>query len=186
MTAIMLSHAWSSFSPLLFAQDNAQDLDFEDELEDFEDPRHRPPHHRWVAFILIILLAIGVWYVVTDQETRSSMIRMVPDTVRARLDFRAEDPTPQRDLDVSPPSNAPPVPAFHEGQRVAVVPREGRQAHFRLRNEAEGEQRGPLVKPGDVLTVIDGSLIKQRWIYFVQTKSGDSGWIKEMDLQPRS
>ena len=186
MTATMVSHAWSSFSPLLFAQDNDQDLEFDDGLEDFDDPRYKPPRRRWFRVILLILLAIGTWYVVTNPELRSSIIQMVPDTVRTALDLQTEDPAPQRDRNVSPPSNVPPIPAFHEGQRVTVALKEGRQARFRLGNEAGEKQLGPVVKTGDVLTIIDGSLIKKQWRYFVQTKSEDSGWIKERYLQPQS
>ena len=186
MTATMLSQTWPSFFPLLFARDIDQDLDFDDELEDFDDPRHRPPRRRWFLIFLLILLGIGTWYVVTDPERRSFMIRMASDTMRTVLDIRTEDPAPQRDRNVSPPSNVPPIPAFHEGQRVTVAPKEGRQARFRLGNEAGEKQLGPVVKTGDVLTIIDGSLIKKQWRYFVQTKSGDSGWIKERYLQPQS
>ncbi len=186
MTATMDSHAWSSFSPLLFAQDNDEDLEFDDEFEDFDDPRYKPPRRRWFRVILLILLAIGIWYVVTDPERRSFIIRMMPDTVRTALDLQTEDPAPQRDRNVSPPSNVPPIPAFHEGQRVTVALKEGRQARFRLGDEAGEKRLGPVVKTGDVLTIIDGSLIKKQWRYFVQTKSGESGWFKEMYLQPQS
>ena len=166
--------------------ETGQDLEFEDELEDFDDPRHKRPRRRWFAVILFILLAIGTGYVVTDPERRSFMIQMMPDTVRATLGIRTEDPAPERERHVSFSSNVPPVPAFYEGQRVTVTLLEGRQARLRLWNEAEGEQRGPVVKTGDVLTIIDGSFIKKQWIYFVQTKSGKPGWIKERHLQPRS
>ena len=163
-----------------------QDLEFDDEVDDFDDPRHRSPRRRWFKVILLILLAIGIWYVVTDPERRASIIHMMPDTVRTALDLRTEDPALEREHNVPPRSNVPSVPAFHEGQRVNVVMKEGRQARFRLRKEAEGEQLGPVVKTGDDLTIVDGSLIKRQWIYFVQTKAGESGWIKEMYLQPQS
>ena len=163
-----------------------QDLELDDELENFDDPRQKRPRRRWFAVILLILLAIGLWYVAADPERRASVIHMMPDTVRTTLNLRADDPAPERERRVSSPSNVLPVPAFYEEQRVAVALKEGHQARFRLRNDAEGEQLGPLVKTGDVLTIIDGSLIKKQWIYFVQTKSGETGWIKERYLQPRS
>ena len=183
MTATALSHTWSPFSPLLFARDIDQDLDFDDDLDDFDDPRQKPPR-RWLTFILIILLAVGTWYVMTDPELRSSVTQMV-NTVRAVVDSFTKDPVPQPEPTVRPPApDVPPVPAFHEGQQVTVASREGRQARFRLRNGAEGEQVGPLVKTGDTLTILDGSLIKKRWFYLVQTHSGDSGWIKDTYLKP--
>ena len=163
-----------------------QDLEFDDGLEDFDDPRYRPPRRRWFRFLLLILLIIGTWYIVTDPERRSFMIHMMPDTVLATLGIDTEEPTPERERDVPPTPSVPPVPAFHEGQQVTVAMKEGRQARFRLRNAAEGEQRGPVVKSGDVLTVMDGSLIQKKWIYFVQTSAEESGWIKEMHLQPQS
>ena len=186
MTGTMLSHTWSSFSPLLFARDTDEDLDFDDEFEDFDDPRYRPPRRRWFLIILLILLAIGISYVVMDPERRSSVIETMPDTVRTALDLQTEDPVHEHDHDAPPPSKEPPVPVFHEGQRVSVGMKEGRQARLRLSDEVEGDPRGPVVKTGDVLTIIDGSLIKKEWIYFVQTETGKSGWIKEMYLQPQS
>ena len=182
----MLSHTRPSFAPLLFARDFDQDLEFDDEFEDFDDPRHRPPRRRWFLIILLILLAIGISYVVMDPERRSSVIETMPDRVSTALDLRTEDPAPEREPKVSPPSKEPPVPAFHEGQRVAVGLKEGRQARLRLSDEVEGNPRGPVVKTGDVLTIIDGSLIKKKWIYFVQTEAGESGWIKERHLQPQT
>lgn len=187
MTATTLSHTWSPFSPLFFARDIDQDFDFDDDLEDFDDPRQKPPR-RWFTFILIILiilLAVGTWYVMTDPALRSSVTHMAA-TALATLDSLTEDPVPQPDRPVPPPTpEVPTVPAFHEGQRVTVASREGRQARFRLRNGAEGEQVGPVVKTGDGLTILDGSLIKKRWVYLVQTQAGDSGWIKDTYLQPQ-
>lgn len=159
-----------------------RDFDFDDDLDEFDDLRQKPPR-RWLKFTLIILLAVGTWYVMTEPELRSSVMQMVA-TVRGALDSFAEDPVPQPEPKVQPPDpEIPPVPAFHEGQHVTVALREGRQSRFQLRNAAEGEQVGPLVKTGDVLTVLDGSLMKKRWVYFVQTRSGDSGWIKGTYLQ---
>ena len=184
MTATTLSHTWSPFSPLFFARDIDQDFDFDDDLEDFDDPRQKPPR-RWFTFILIILLAVGTWYVMTDPALRSSVTHMAA-TALATLDSLTEDPVPQPDRPVPPPTpEVPTVPAFHEGQQVTVASREGRQARFRLRNGAEGEQVGPVVKTGDGLTILDGSLIKKRWVYLVQTQAGDSGWIKDTYLQPQ-
>ncbi len=175
-----------SSSPLLFAQNDDQDLDFEDGLEDFDDSRHKPPRRRWFVVILTILLVAGLWYVVTNPEIRSSLTQVVTGIVHTALDLRAEDPASQHDRNVPGPSNIPSMPAFHEGQLVAVVLQGDPLDPFRLSNDAEGEQRGPLVKTGDVLTIIDGSLIKKKWVYFVQTTFGDSGWIKEAYLQAQS
>ncbi len=183
MTATALSHMRSPFSPLLFARDIDQDLDFDDDLDEFDDPRQKPPR-RWLTFILIILLAVGTWYVMTDPELRSTAAQMV-NTVRTAIDSFTKGPAPQPEPKVRPPApEVPPVPAFREGQQVSVASREGRQARFRLRNGAEGEQVGPLVKTGDTLTILDGNLIKKRWVYLVRTRSGDSGWIKDTYLKP--
>ena len=183
MTATALSHMWSPFSPLLFAREVDQDLDFEDDLDEFDDPRQKPPR-RWLRFILIILLAVGTWYVMTDPELRSSVAQMV-NTVRHAIDSFTQDPVPPPEPKVRPPApEIPPVPAFHEGQQVTVASREDHQARFRLRSGVEGEPVGPFVKTGDTLTILDGSLIKKRWVYLVQTHSGDSGWIKDMHLKP--
>ncbi len=184
MTATMPSHIRLSFAPLFFARETDLDFEFDDEFEDFDDPRHQPPRRRWIPILLLILLAIGVWYIVTDPERRSSVVRMMPDTIRAVFDVRTEAPAPERERIVPPPSNDPPLPAFYEGQRVAVGLKEGRSARFRLRNEAHSEPLGPVVQTGDVLTVIDGTLREKAWLYFVETEAGKSGWIQESDLQP--
>ena len=186
MTPTILSHTWSSFSPLLLALNIDRDLEFDDEFEDFGDPRGKPPRRRWFKVILLILVAIGILYLVMDPERRSSVVQLMPDTVRTALDLQTEAPSPEREPNVPPPSKEPPVPAFYEGQRVTVGLKEDRQERFRLRKEAEGEQLGSVVKTGDVLTVIDGSLIKKKWIYFVQTEAGESGWIKERHLQAQT
>lgn len=186
MTKGILSYTWPSCSPLLLALNTDRDLEFDDELEDFDDLRDKPPRRRWFRGILLILLAIGILYVVMDPERRSSVVQLMPDTVHTALDLQTEEPAPEREPNVPPPSKEPPVPAFHEGQRITVGLTEGRQARFRLRNEADGEQLGSVVKTGDVLTVIDGSLIKMKWMYFVQTETGESGWIKARHLQPQT
>ncbi len=173
-------------APLLFARDDDHDLNFGDELEDFDDSRRQPPRRGCLTFlILTILLAGGLWYVLTNPEIRSSVTNVVTTAIRAALDFYAEAPDPQVDDRVSLPLNSYPVPSFHEGQRVTVAP-ENSQFRFRLRTAAEGEPAGPLVHVGDILTVEDGRLIRKQWIYFVSTKSKDSGWIQEPALRPRS
>ena len=58
MTLTMLSSLTlsPSSSPLLFAQDDDQDLDFDDGLEDFDDSQYKPPRRRWIVVILTCLL----------------------------------------------------------------------------------------------------------------------------------
>ena len=99
---------------------------------------------------------------------------------------RTEAPVPQRQGTRPAPLQTPPVPTYYEEQTVTVVLRATDGTRLRLSNDAEGNQPGPLVKAGEVLTVLDGSLIRKTWVYFVRTQSGASGWIKEQNLQARS
>ena len=108
MTATTLSHTWPPFSPLLFARDIDHDLDFDDDLDEFDDPRRKPPR-RWLTFVLIILLAVGTWYVMTKPELQSSVMQMVA-TVRGAFDSLVEDPVPQPEREVQPPVPGGPSP----------------------------------------------------------------------------
>ena len=82
-----------------------------------------------------------------------------------------------------PPAMAS-IPMFAEGQKVTVTadpiaPGESIQ----LFTDALGATPGPLVKPGVTLTVLDGELQGNSWVYSVRTDEGTKGWVPEKRLR---
>src|SRR5262245_1750478 len=93
---------------------------------------------------------------------------------------------------LTPPSPAPApaapptaaIPMFAEGQRVTVTldptaPGES----ISLFMDSLGTTPGPLVKPGVTLTVLDGELHGNSWVYSVRTDEGSKGWVPEKLLR---
>jgi hypothetical protein len=76
------------------------------------------------------------------------------------------------------------IPMFAEGQKVTVTadptaPGEG----IPLFTDSSGASPGPLVKPGVTLTVLDGELQGNSWIYSVRSDEGTKGWVPEKRLR---
>ena len=172
---------------LLFARETDQDLDFDDELEDmgYYDPR--PPSRRPLVLILLLLLIASVGYFVMDPGALSSLTSMVkaPGSEKSALKTTSKAPAPRGKS--APVSYVqPPIPTFQEGQLVAVFVKPSGPSSLRLSGGAEGKKSGPLVRAGELLTILDGSLVNNTWMYFVHTKSGASGWISEHQLKAKS
>jgi len=76
---------------------------------------------------------------------------------------------------------------FKEGQRVVVQsdPKQLTSTVF-LSADSAGVVPGPLVKPGSTLTVVDGELRNNAWVYSVRTEDGAVGWIAESRLKIKS
>ena len=185
MTATTLSPSSQPLHPFFFAHQDDQDLDVDDRFEDFHF-RRQPPGRRPFRIILAILLLIGVGYVVMNPDIMSSLVNVVSMRDGIFSKPQPETPAPRRQGTRPAPLQTPPVPAYHEEQTVTVVLQATDGTRLKLSNDAEGNKPGPPVKAGDVLTVLDGSLIGKTWVYFVRTQSGASGWIKERNLQARS
>ncbi len=91
-----------------------------------------------------------------------------------------------------PPSTAPAPPApptaaipmFAEGQKVTVTPDPTAPGEsISLFMDSLGATPGPLVKPGVTLTVLDGELQGNSWVYSVRTDEGTKGWVPEKRLR---
>lgn len=84
----------------------------------------------------------------------------------------------------APPST--PTPLFSEGQRVVVV---GNPAHptgaASLSSDPAGSRPSLTVIPGTLLTVMDGELRNNGWVYAVRTQQGATGWIDEKRLRAK-
>ncbi len=163
--------------------DGFEDLD-DGHFEDIDDGRQNRPRRPFFTIILAMLLVAGMGYVAMDPDRRSSITKLATWTIGARLGPDADAPVLQpNDKEPVLSSQAAPIPVFHEGQRVFVTLKGGVMARLRLKNDAKETRHGPSVKNGDVVTIVDGRFIKNRWVYRVRTHSGASGWIREGDLQ---
>ena len=73
---------------------------------------------------------------------------------------------------------------FAEGQKVTVTADPIAQGEsIQLFTDALGATPGPLVKPGVTLTVLDGELQGNSWVYSVRTDEGTKGWVPEKRLR---
>lgn len=76
------------------------------------------------------------------------------------------------------------APLFSEGQLVSVVPDPTLPAAaVALSSTPEKNKPGPMVSPSDTLTVMDGELRNNAWVYAVRTQQGTVGWIGEQQLR---
>ncbi|NOS83396.1 MAG: hypothetical protein HOP32_17630 [Nitrospira sp.] len=84
----------------------------------------------------------------------------------------------------APPTIPPLDPMFSEGQKVTVT---GDQAApggtIPLFADPSGIKPGPLVRLGVSLTVMDGDLQPNGWMYLVRTDDGAKGWVSEKRLR---
>jgi len=98
-------------------------------------------------------------------------------------------PAPPTSSSVPAPTPAPPVvatptPLFSEGQRVSVAPNPAAPAQkVQLSQDAEGTKPGPAIPPGTVLTILDGDLQQNGWVYSVRSDFGTKGWLTEKQLK---
>ena len=173
---------------LLFAQESGQDLDFDDELEnidDYYDPK--PPNRRPLVLILLLLIVASVGYFMINPGAFSSLTSMImaPGSKKSASETTYKAQTPREKS--TPVSYAqPPTPTFQEGQVVTVFAKPSEPFSLRLSGDAEGKKPGPLVRAGELLTILDGSLVNNTWTYFVHTKYGASGWISERQIKAKS
>ena len=93
---------------------------------------------------------------------------------------------------MSPPASAaaaPPIvatanPLFGEGQRVTVVLSPATPGDtVTLMQDAAGTKPGPAIPPGTALTILDGDLQSNGWVYSVRSDYGTKGWIAERRLR---
>lgn len=90
-----------------------------------------------------------------------------------------------------PPAPAPveaiaasPTPLFGEGQRVSVLPSPAAPGEkVVLHQDAEGTRPGPAIPPGTALTILDGDLQADGWVYSVRSDFGTKGWLSEKQLK---
>ncbi len=107
----------------------------------------------------------------------------------------ASAPVPPPPAPTTVPSQAPrpalaqpaiPPPLFSEGQRVTLLPDPSLPTRpLSLNTDATGTRPGPAVRPGASLTVLDGEVRNNAWIYAVRTEDGAKGWAAEHRLKAK-
>lgn len=82
------------------------------------------------------------------------------------------------------PTGSVPSPMFSEGQKVAVVgnPTMPTQT-VSLWLDPAATKPGPAVRPSSSLTILDGDLQPNGWVYQVKTEDGSKGWVSEQQLR---
>ena len=81
------------------------------------------------------------------------------------------------------PSTSP-VPLFSEGQSVVVVADPALPSEMvPLTTDATGTRSGSAVPAGAMLTVLDGELRDNAWVYAVRSRDGMTGWLPERRLR---
>lgn len=84
----------------------------------------------------------------------------------------------------TPPAPASLSPMFGEGQRVTVaVDPALAGGMISLSQDPAGTKPGPAVRPGTGLTILDGDLQQNGWVYSVRSDDGVKGWITEKRLR---
>jgi hypothetical protein len=73
---------------------------------------------------------------------------------------------------------------FSEGQKVTVVVDDTAPGGtIPLFADSSSSKPGPLIRPGALLTVMDGDLQSGGWMYLVRTDEGITGWVSEKRLR---
>ncbi len=106
----------------------------------------------------------------------------------------AAPPTTSPPVLTAPAPQAPPAPTvatlpplFGEGQQATVVADTlAPNAPIFLTVDSGGTRPGPTVRPGSTVTIMDGELHDNTWVYSVLTEEGARGWIPERRLKSKS
>jgi hypothetical protein len=83
-----------------------------------------------------------------------------------------------------PPASASLSPLFGESQRVTVAADPALAGGMiTLTQDSAGAKPGPAVRPGTGLTILDGDLQPNGWVYSVRSDDGVKGWVAEKRLR---
>lgn len=196
---------------IMFTRKPEPDLDFDDELEDLGQKRSRGYYPRkpkksrssllrWV--LLLVILGGGAYFAMEPDMVMdlvgqwlgesSPMVAMPPAKPASRpkpAPSGTPAPVTPSAQTSSPGPAAPPslpTPLFSQGQRVSVIPDPAPPGgSLSLSLDSAGTKPGPSVRAGTTLTVLDGELQNNVWVYSVRTEDGATGWIAERHLRPK-
>lgn len=196
---------------LLFARKPEPDLDFDDELEDPDEkpsrgyfPRKskKGPSSPLLWIFLLVILGGGAYLAMEPDALldligqwlgESPPMATMPPAKSASRPQPAPPgtppPGPSSPQTTSPGPAAsllPPTPLFSQGQRVSVVPDPMPPGgSLSLNLDSAGTRPGPSVRAGTAVTVLDGELQNNVWVYSVRSEEGATGWIAEKHLRPK-
>lgn len=198
---------------LLFARKPEPDLDYDSELDDPDQkpsrgyyarqPQKRPG--RSLLWVLFLVVLGGAAYFAMEPDTVMDLLEAwlgdTPPTPMVAMPPAKPAPRPQPAPSATPvpvtpspqttspgpiASLFPPTPLFSQGQRVSVVPDPVPPSGLlSLSLDSAGTRPGPSVRAGTTLTVLDGELQNNIWVYSVRTEDGTTGWIAEKHLRPK-
>lgn len=198
---------------LLFARKPDPDLDYDSELDDpdqsssrghyVRQPRKRPG--RPLLWVLFLVVLGGAAYFAMEPDTVMELLEAwlgdTPPKPMVVMPQAKPAPSPQpappqpsvpatpSPQTISPGPGAsqfPPTPLFSQGQRVSVLPDPVPPSGLlSLSLDSAGTKPGPSVRAGTTLTVLDGELQNNIWVYLVRTEDGTTGWIAEKHLRPK-
>ena len=171
---------------LWFAQDPNQDLEFDDGLDDLDDGHPKPPSRRPLLIILLLLIVGAGGYIAMNPD----LLTTVKGLIAAPGAMTAEEHGTNNGLESHGVSDhqvsSLPSPIFFEGQVVTVVLKPGEHSPIILTRDMQGNDPGPQVRSGEILTILDGAYFNTGWKYHVNTKSGATGWISQENLKSQS
>ncbi|MDR4459510.1 MAG: SH3 domain-containing protein [Nitrospirales bacterium] len=172
MTTSTIGAAFSTEQPsrwnVLFAQEPDKDLEFDEGLEEDDLNQSKPPSRKPLLWIALLLLIVGMAYWTLNPNT------FLPD---ATSDHTAAT---TRNQDGHQSQGGIPPPTFHENQEVSLTNTLGRSL---LMGDPANTLPGPIVKPGETLTILDGAYQPTGWVYQVRTPTGKTGWISSEKLK---
>ena len=157
---------------IFFAEDSNRDLDFDEGFEEDELLQSKPPSRRPLVWILLLVLVGIVAYWILNNPVPNRQPTATVGTTEAIKTAPQEITSP-----------APSIPLFSENQTV-VFAEETKESM--LMGDPTNTQPGPLVQAGEHLTILDGVQQPHGWVYWVQSKSGETGWISEEMLKSAS
>jgi hypothetical protein len=173
------------------------------------NPRKKSGGGSPILWILLLALVGGITYVSMEPEMLTEWLspylgKSTPPPMAMKPKPSAPAPVappipaPQADTSQSngasallapaPPSAAPVAPSsdpmFNEGQRVTVTGNDTPPGgNISLFTDSSSNKPGPIVRPGVSLTILDGDLQPEGWIYLVRTDDGATGWVSEKRLR---
>ncbi|MDR4494920.1 MAG: SH3 domain-containing protein [Nitrospirales bacterium] len=157
---------------LLLAEEPNKDLEFDEGLEEDDLDQSKPPSRKPLLWIVLLLLAVGIAYWSLKPET----------TMNTQV--RSMDSAETVNTTHPPKANSlVPSPKFLENQTVSLTSGTGEAL---LLLDPQTGKPGSIVKTGEALTILDGTLQDGNWMYQVKTKSGQIGWLSGSKLQKTS
>ena len=194
---------------ILLAREPDLDLEFEEppRKHPVKQPAPKTPKQpggkRGLLIVLLVMAIAGGAYFSSDPALLLELI----DQVMGNLPVAPATPIPPRPPPSAPPATpagtAPPAspamtkptatpapglpsPLFVEGQRVMVFADPALPpGPVPLTIEAGGTRSSFTIRPGATVTVVDGELRNNAWVYAVRTEDGAQGWIQEKRLKAK-